>query len=79
MRLNPEALRVIRERTGLSKAELADRAGVDRTLITRLENGERRATVAVISKVARALDVSQLAICSPTEAVDPAEPAGEVA
>lgn len=63
MKLNPEALRVIRERTGMSKAELADRAGVDRTLITRLENGERTGTPAVISKLAVALAVSQLAIC----------------
>ena len=64
MKLNPEALRVIRERTGLSKAELGDRAGIDRTLVTRLENGERHGTPAVIVKLARALDVSQLAICT---------------
>lgn len=64
MRLNPTALQVIRERTGLSKAELADRAGVDRTLITRLENGERTGTPAVIVKLAAALQCSQLAICS---------------
>ena len=74
VKLNPEALRVIRERTGLSKAELGDRAGVDRTLITRLENGERRASVAVIVKLANALCVSQLAICS-IESSDPAVPA----
>lgn len=64
MRLNPEALRVIRERTGLSKAELADRAGIDRTLVTRLENGERTGTPSVIVKLATALQCSQLAICS---------------
>lgn len=64
MRLNPAALRVIRERTGLSKAELADRAGIDRTLVTRLENGERTGTPAVIVKLAAALQCSQLAICS---------------
>jgi transcriptional regulator with XRE-family HTH domain len=57
MKLNPEALRVIRERTGLSKAELADRAGIDRTLVTRLENGERSGTPAVIVKLAAALQV----------------------
>lgn len=65
MKLNPEALRVIRERTGLTKQELADRAGVDRTLVTRLENGERTGTPSVIVKLARALDVSQLAISTP--------------
>ncbi len=64
MRLNPEALRVIRERSGMSKAELAERAGVDRTLITRLENGERPGTPRVIKALAEALACSQLAICS---------------
>jgi transcriptional regulator with XRE-family HTH domain len=64
MRLNPEALRVIRERSGMSKAELAERAGVDRTLITRLENGERPGTPRVIKALAEALACSQLAICN---------------
>ena len=65
--LNRDALVALRERTGLSKQEMADRAGVDRTLITRLENGERRATPAVMKKLALALDVSLLAICGPSE------------
>lgn len=69
MILNRDALIALRERTGLSKQELADRAGVDRTLITRLENGERRATPAVMKKLAGALDVSLLAISGPEEAV----------
>lgn len=64
MKLNIEALKVIRERSGVTKAELADRAGIDRTLVTRLENGERAGTPAVIAKLAAALQVSQLAICS---------------
>jgi len=68
MNLNRDALIALRERTGLSKQELADRAGVDRTLITRLENGERRATPAVMKKLAIALDVSLLAISGPGEA-----------
>jgi transcriptional regulator with XRE-family HTH domain len=64
MRLNPDALRVIRERTGLSKAQLAELAGVDRTLVTRLENGERTATPAVTVKLAAALQCPQTAICT---------------
>lgn len=64
MKLNIEALRVIRERSGVTKAELARRAGYDRTLITRLENGERPGTPAVIARLAEALQVSQVAICS---------------
>lgn len=67
MKLNPEALRVIRERTGLTKSELATAAGVDRTLVTRLENGERKATPSVIAKLAAALQCSQTAICSIVE------------
>lgn len=66
VKLNPEALRVIRERSGMSKAELAERAGIDRTLVTRLENGERPGTPRVIRALAVALDCSQLAICAPS-------------
>lgn len=64
MKLNPEALRVIRERSGMTKAELAGAAGVDPSLITRLENGERPGTPNVIRRLADALQCSQLAICS---------------
>ncbi len=67
MNLNRHTLAVIRERSRLSKAELADRAGVDRTLITRIENGERRATTDVIYRLAEALDVSPLALTDAAE------------
>lgn len=71
MNLNRHTLELVRRRTGLSKAELADRAGVDRTLITRLENGQRIATPAVLVKLAAALDCSQLALCdAPDETPD---------
>jgi len=73
MRLNVEALIALRERSGLSKAELADRSGVDRTLITRLENGERRATPAVMLKLAKGLNVSLLAIMGPDDDAEPVE------
>ena len=61
--LNRHTLELVRTRSGFSKAELAVRAGVDRTLITRLENGERIATPSVIVKLATALECSQLALC----------------
>jgi transcriptional regulator with XRE-family HTH domain len=67
--LNRHTLVVVRERSGMTKAELADRAGVDRTLITRIENGERRATPNVIMRLAKALDCSQLALCDSTSEV----------
>jgi transcriptional regulator with XRE-family HTH domain len=62
--LNVDALTAIRERTGLTKAELADAAGIHRSLLTRIESGERQATPASIVKLARALRVPQTAICS---------------
>jgi transcriptional regulator with XRE-family HTH domain len=69
MNLNRHALKVIRERTGVSKSQLADRAGVDRTLIHRLENGERNASPVVIRKIADALNCDLLALCDqPMEA-----------
>lgn len=66
MELNRAALLVIRERSGLTKSALAERAGVDRTLVHRLENGERRATPAVMRKLADALDCPLLALIGPT-------------
>ncbi len=62
MRTNGEALRVIRERTGLSISELARASKVDRTVITRLENGERRGTPSQIKALAEALDVPLITI-----------------
>lgn len=64
VKLNPATLALVRERSGMSKSELADRAGIDRTLITRLENGERTGTPNVIAKLAVALQCSQVALCS---------------
>jgi len=55
MRINGEALRVLRERTGLSITMLSKASGVDRTVITRLENGERRGTPAQAKALALAL------------------------
>ena len=65
--LNRAALIEIRERSGLSKTELAQRAGVDRTLVHRLENGERRATPTVMRKLADALACPLMAIMGPEE------------
>ena len=62
MRINGEALRAIRERTGFSISELSRESGVDRTVITRIETGERRGTHAQHKALAVALGVSLLAI-----------------
>ena len=65
MNLNRAALVTIRERSGLSKTALAAKAGVDRTLVHRIENGERHATPTVIRKFADALECPLLALIGP--------------
>lgn len=67
--LNRDALIAIRERSGLSKTGLAERAGIDRTLVHRLENGERNATPSVLNKLATALDVPLMALIGPNDEV----------
>lgn len=67
MRLNREALRAIRERTGYNYTTLGREAGLSRTLILRLENGERNCTPDVMTKLARALDVPLHALMGPDE------------
>ncbi len=67
MFLNRAALVEIRQRSGLSKAALADLADVDRTLVHRLENGERNASPAVMRRLADALRCPLMALMGPSE------------
>lgn len=67
VKLNKEALKVIRERSGLSKTDLAERAGIDRTLVHRLENGERNCTAPVMRKLADALGCPLFALMGPDD------------
>ena len=57
MLLNRHALRVIRERSGLSISALADPAGISQPHLSNIESGRRRASAAVISQLAVALKV----------------------
>ena len=50
-------IRQIREKRGLTQAQLADRVGTTQPTIMRLENGKRRLTVEWMRKIAKALDV----------------------
>lgn len=62
MKLNREALIALRERSGMSKSDLGRASGIDRTLVHRVENGERHATDDVIVKLAAGLKVPVTAI-----------------
>ncbi|MCR5879530.1 helix-turn-helix domain-containing protein [Phenylobacterium sp. J367] len=60
------ARNVIRRRNavGLSQEALADRAGVDRTWLSKLETAKAAVSIDVIEKVARGLDVEPALLLS---------------
>jgi predicted transcriptional regulator len=50
------ALKALREQQGLSITDLAERTGIDRAMISRLENGQMdNPTIATMTRYARAL------------------------
>ena len=53
-----EVLQRYRNKLGLSQEELAFRAGVDRTFVSRIERGIRQPTITTLIGLALALDVS---------------------
>ncbi len=69
MKANGQAIQAIRERSGLTKTQLADAAGIDRTHLHRIETGERNGTPAQITAVAGALKVPLTAIICDPQAV----------
>jgi transcriptional regulator with XRE-family HTH domain len=78
MQVNPHALRVIRERSGLSVTELARIAGMSQPHLSNIETGKRQASPAVLRHLADALQVPLLALIGGSAAED--EPAsGDVA
>jgi len=52
------ALRDERLRLGLSQSEMAVRAGIDRTMILRVEKGARIPTIDTLLRMTEALDVN---------------------
>ena len=58
-------LRTFRRRQGLSQEELAYRADIDRTYVSALERGVYGATIDVLEKLARALDVQPWELLKP--------------
>lgn len=51
-------IKLLRERLKLSAKDLAERVGLSPSQISRLESGQRRVDAVVLSKIARALEVS---------------------
>jgi transcriptional regulator with XRE-family HTH domain len=60
-------LRAVRIARALSQAELAQRSGVSRVSITRLESGDVDARFATIRKLAEALGVEPRELMAPDE------------
>lgn len=57
MKPNPEAIRAIRERSGLSITQLAQRLGRSRALVANIEAGRRNGSPEVLRGLATALRV----------------------
>jgi transcriptional regulator with XRE-family HTH domain len=53
-----QRVRTLRTKKGISQEELADRCGVHRTYMGRIERGETNITLTNIHKLARGLGVS---------------------
>lgn len=62
-----EVLRRHRSKTDISQEELAFRAGVDRTFVSRLERGIRQPSITTVIGIGRALGVSAAKLVQETE------------
>lgn len=64
---NPgERLRTLRDARGLTQQELADRAGMDRSAVARIEIGDRRMTGTEVIYLADSLDAQPIDLTGPT-------------
>jgi transcriptional regulator with XRE-family HTH domain len=68
--LEPDLLRVLRLRAVMSQEQLADRSGVARDTISKLETGQRRAYPSTIRKLALGLDVKPQMLMGGVEYLD---------
>ena len=67
MKVNPAALRTIRERSGYSIRKLGDLSGVSRTTISAIEQGRREPSPATVVALARSLQVPLAALLAEGE------------
>lgn len=56
--LKTEKIKVLREKKGWSRAELAKKLEVDRTYIYKIENGQSKPSVKLLTKIADLFGVS---------------------
>jgi transcriptional regulator with XRE-family HTH domain len=75
--VEPDRLRALRVRAVMSQEQLADRSGVARDTISKLETGQRRAYPSTIRKLALGLDVKPQMLMGGVEYLD--EPSVEEA
>lgn len=68
------SIRKARLEARLSQEELAQRAGINRTYLSQLENGRSSPTLEVLEKIARALNLETTALISETPAAREPEP-----
>jgi transcriptional regulator with XRE-family HTH domain len=66
--VNGEAVRALRERSGLTITQLGERAKIDRANLSRLEAGKRQATPSQIKAIADALLVPVVVIATNDDA-----------
>jgi transcriptional regulator with XRE-family HTH domain len=52
-----KAIRIARSISGMSQAELSERSTLDRSYLSLIEGGKRKATVASLEKIAVALEI----------------------
>ncbi|TAJ46332.1 MAG: XRE family transcriptional regulator [Herbiconiux sp.] len=69
-RLNGESVRVIRELRGYRPSALATRAEIDPGYLTKIENGQRQPSPAVLHRLAAALAVPLTAITYPVTIIE---------
>lgn len=71
MRINPAALRTIRQDRGVSLTDLADKVSCNRAHLSNVEAGRRQASPQLIRELADALKIDLFALLGPEN--DPAE------
>jgi transcriptional regulator with XRE-family HTH domain len=68
--VEPDRLRLLRLRAVMSQEQLADRSGVARDTISKLETGQRRAYPSTIRKLALGLEVRPQMLMGGVEYLD---------